>query len=150
MAKETYALSRGERIVTLLFFRMANASNASWRQRNPNASDAITQSAIDRLAHDFVNVESRAKKIARDHGVKVGLIITTAIAVLTVLMQSQLFYRKDVTDIKQRQDLVEYDLKNRVNVEKTLQEFDSRLKDIERTQAKSDKKTETRSAGSNQ
>ena len=154
MAREAYTLNRGDRIVTLLFFRMARASHASWRQRNPNANDQpspITQTAINRLAHDFVNVESRAKKIARDHGLKVGLIVTSGIAVLTVLMQSQLLYRKDINEIKQRQDMVEYDLKTRVDLEKRLQELDTRMKDFERAQpAKNTKKAEAKSGGSNQ
>jgi dCTP deaminase len=154
MAREAYTLNRGDRIVTLLFFRMAKASRTSWRQRNPNANDQpspITQTAINLLAHDFVNVESRAKKIARDHGIKVGLIVTSALAVLTVLTQSQLLYRKDINEIRQRQDMVEYDLKNRVDIERKLQELDTRLKDLERTQpTRNPKKAEAKSSGSDQ
>ena len=35
-------------------------------------------------------------------------------------------------DLKKRQEIVEYDLKNRVDVERKLQEFDNRLKELER------------------
>ena len=96
----------------------------------------INQANINRLSKDFVEMESRAKKIAREQGIKWGAGITAAagilITILKIFSSGHLFYRADVEDIKKRQDVVEYDLKNRVNVDQKLQDFDNRLKDLER------------------
>ena len=53
-------------------------------------------------------------------------------AMLGLLGSGRLFSRADVEEIKKRQDIVEYDVKNRVNVDQKLQEFDNRLKELER------------------
>lgn len=140
MAKEAYPLINGDRIVTLLLFRMSGHAHSNWGQRNPgggNPPSPINQTNINRLAHDFVDVGGRAKKIARDEGVKIGLAITSGLAVLglilSTLINSQFFYRKDLGDLRKRQEMVEYDIKNRVDVDKKLQEFDNRLKELERS-----------------
>jgi deoxycytidine triphosphate deaminase len=142
MAREAYHLSSGDRIVTLLLFEMKQAAHSGWRQRNPAGSappSPINQANINRLSHDFVDVERRAKKIARDQGVKMGLIITSGLALLGLILQavisSQMFYRRDVEDLKKRQAMVEYDIKNRVDVDKKLQEFENRLNDLQRAKA---------------
>jgi deoxycytidine triphosphate deaminase len=140
MAKEAYPLINGDRIVTLLLYKMNAGARSDWRQRNPgggNSPSPVNHANINRLARDFVDVVARAKKVARDEGVKIGLAITSGLAVLRLILQalisSQTFYRKDMEDIKKRQDLVEYDIKNRVNVDKKLEEFDNRLKELKRS-----------------
>jgi hypothetical protein len=68
-----------------------------------------------------------------------GLIITSGLALLGLILQavisSQMFYRRDVEDLKKRQAMVEYDIKNRVDVDKKLQEFENRLNDLQRAKA---------------
>ncbi|SRR6266550_508589 len=139
MAKEGFSLRQGDRIVTLLLFSLDNPVHSDWRQRDPRPGSMpspINQANINRLSKDFVEMESRAKKIAREQGIKWGAGITAAagilITILKIFSSGHLFYRADVEDIKKRQDVVEYDLKNRVNVDQKLQDFDNRLKDLER------------------
>jgi dCTP deaminase len=143
MAKEAYHLNSGDRIVTLLLFGMEHPPRLAWRQRNPKGSSSpspINPANLNRLAHDFVDVEKRAKKIARDAGLKMGLIVTSGLAVLGIILQamisSQLFYRKDVEDLRKRQEIVEYDVKNRVDVEHKLQDLEQRLSDLQKQQPK--------------
>ena len=131
MAKEAYHLSSGDRIVRLLLFRMDSDAHTDWKQRNPAGSGLPTQADINRLSKDFVDVESRAKRIAKAQGVKVGLILTSAFALLGVVLQAHLIYRQDIEDLKKRQDMAEYDLKNRVDVERKLQDFDNRLNQLQ-------------------
>jgi deoxycytidine triphosphate deaminase len=134
MAKDPYALERGKEIVTLLLFSMDQAAHADWHQRNPGGSHLPTQAQINRLSEDFVNVESRAKKIANKKGVQWTLVVTILASILVALLQAlgggRLFYGADIEELKKRQDLVEYDLKNRVDIERRLQDFDNRLKDL--------------------
>jgi|SRR5271170_950529 len=132
MAREPYPLERGGKIVTLLLFRLDNAAHAGWLQRNPEGSSLPNHASISRLSRDFVDVEKRAK----EQGVKVTAVVAGILAVVAVILQAvtsgHLFYRDDVEDLKNRQQIVEYDLKNRVDVERKLLDLDNRLKDLER------------------
>jgi deoxycytidine triphosphate deaminase len=136
MGKDPYCLERGGRIVTLLLFKLNNAVHANWQQRNPAGSSLPNHAAISRLSRDFVDVEKRAKDIAKKEGIQWSAGITVAgaivLGVLQLLSSGRLFSRADVEDLKKRQDIVEYDVKNRVDVDKELQEFDNRLKELER------------------
>jgi deoxycytidine triphosphate deaminase len=136
MAKEAYHLAKGDRIVRLLLFKMNSDADSDWKKRNPEGSHPPTQAEINLLSKDFVNVERRAKRIAKEQGVKAGLIITSVLGLVGLLMQAHLFYRQDVEDLKKRQEMLDYDLKNRVDIERKLQEFDNRLKELERLQTK--------------
>jgi deoxycytidine triphosphate deaminase len=136
MGKEPYCLARGGRIVTLLLFRLENLVHASWAQRNPGGSIPPTHADISRLSRDFVDVEKRAARISRRQGLKWGAIITTGATVLLGILQlwstGKLFSSADIEDLKKRQDTVEYDVKNRVDVDKKLLDFDARLQEMQR------------------
>ena len=139
MAREAYSLRSGDRIVTLLLFELEKAVRSDWRKRNPGGEakgpSPISQATINRLSKDFVDVERRAKKIAKAKGVQWTLIVTAVVTLLGALFQSlaggHLFYGADIEELKRRQEIVEYDLKNRVDVERKLQDFENRLKDLE-------------------
>jgi len=136
MAKEPFSLQRGGRIVTLLLFTLNADAHLNWRQRNPQGSSLPTHAAISRLSRDFVDVDNRAQNIAKKEGIQWGAGITVAgaliLGILQLLSSGRLFSRSDVEDLKKRQEIVEYDVKNRVNVDQKLQDFDNRLKDLER------------------
>lgn len=131
MGKEPYHLESGGKIVTLLLFRLEANARANWSQRNPGGSHPPTHAAINRLSRDFVDVEKRA----RDQGVKMGALILGMLSVVAVILQAatsgHLFYRDDIEQLKKQQETVEYDLKNRVDVERKLLDFDTRLKQLE-------------------
>jgi dCTP deaminase len=150
MAKDAYHLERGGQIVTLLIFRMNDAAHRNWSQRNPAGGRLPNHGDISRLSRDFVNVDERAEKIAKKNGIKWSAAITAAVALVTVLLQllgsGRLFSRADIDDLKKRQETVEYDLKNRVNIEQKLQDFDIRLKDLERANAARNASTRTLNA----
>jgi len=136
MARDSYPLESGGRIVRLLIFRMDHDAHRNWIQRNPAGAGLPGNADISRLSRDFVDVHERAKKIANEYGIKWSAAITAAVAVVSILLQlfgsGRLFSRADIDDLKKRQETVEYDLKNRVNVEQKLEDFNSRLKDLER------------------
>ena len=136
MGKEPYFLERGGRIVTLLLFRLSDAVHANWHQRNPAGSSLPNHAAISRLSRDFVDVKHRAEDIAKKRGMQWSAGIAAVAAVILGLLQlttsGKLFSRADVEDLKKRQDIVGYDVKNRVDVDKKLQEFDLRLQHLQR------------------
>jgi hypothetical protein len=60
---------------------------------------------------------------------------TMATLILGAITRGHLFHNADIEDLKKKQEIVDYDLKNRVDVERKLSEFDYRLKDLERVNA---------------
>ena len=76
MAKDPYALARDGKIVTLLLFRLDSAAHSDWRRRRNPPSSLPDHAAISRLSRDFVDVEARAKKIAKKQGIKWSVGIT--------------------------------------------------------------------------
>lgn len=137
MAKEAYHLKSGDRIVRLLLFRMNKASHSGWQKRNPDGSHAPTQSEINVLSKDFVDVERRAKRIAQKHGAKVSTLIAGGLTALTLFLglvsSGHLFHNADIDELKKKQEMLDYDLKNRVDIERKLQDLENRLKELERT-----------------
>jgi dCTP deaminase len=136
MAKEPFELKRGDRIVRLLLFKLDAPVHAGYGARHPEPSRLPNEEDISRLSEDFVNVDRRAKKIARAQGLRWSIGISAGVAVIVAFLQlwgtGNLFSRKDIEELKKRQDLVEYDVKNRVIIEQKLADFDNRLQDIER------------------
>ncbi|MBZ5664644.1 MAG: hypothetical protein LAO30_08590 [Acidobacteriia bacterium] len=137
MAKEPYHLERGGKIVTLLLFKLSGAVHKNWQERNSGPGSLPDHAAISRLSRDFVDVKERSQDIARKQGMQWSVGITAAVtlvvALLGLLSSGRLFSRADVEELRKRQDTVEYDVKNRVDVDKKLQEFDNRLKELERS-----------------
>jgi deoxycytidine triphosphate deaminase len=136
MGKDPYFLGRGGRIVTLLLFRLNDTVHANWHQRNPGGSSLPNHAAISRLSRDFVDVKNRAEDIATKKGIQWSVGITVAATLILGLLQltssGKLFSRADVEELRKRQDIVEYDVKNRTEVDKKLQEFDARLQQLQR------------------
>lgn len=69
MGREDYVLRSKDLIVTLLIFKLATKVDADYAVRNPitgaDKPGTITQSHIDLLSPDFVDVQKRATGIAR-------------------------------------------------------------------------------------
>jgi len=66
MGREDFVLRSKDLIVTLLIFRLAGPVAANYSARNAgHVSGPITQSSIDLLSPDFVDVQKRATDIAR-------------------------------------------------------------------------------------
>ena len=136
---------------------MEDAVHSDWHQRNPGGSSLPSQEKITKLSKDFLDVERRAKRIARAQGVKWSVGITAAVGLIVGIFQlassGHLFNQAEVENLKKRQEIVEYDLKNRVDINQKLQEFDNRLKDLERTgrtKVSDSKKTTIKTTGDQQ
>src|SRR6266849_4381334 len=124
MAKEPFELKRGARIVRLLLFKLDVPVHADYRARHPEPSQLPREEDISRLSEDFVDVDRRAKRIARAQGLRWSILISAVVAIIVAFLQlwgtGNLFSRKDIEELRKRQDLVEYDVKNRVIVEQKL------------------------------
>ena len=74
--KEPFSLTRGDPIVTLLLFRSDQAPTMDWNQRNrPLKPWRPDQKKINRLSHDFVDIEHRTRTL-----ILKTAIVTSAIA----------------------------------------------------------------------
>jgi dCTP deaminase len=157
MAKEPYHLRTGDRIVRLLLFEIDKTAKSDWGLRNPDGSQPPTQDDINLLSKDFVDVERRAETIARKHGLRVSTLIAGGFTAITLILgavsSGHLFHNADIEELKRKQEIVEYDLKNRVDVERKLQDFDNRLKELQQAiseQKKAQNTGKTARNGSNQ
>lgn len=66
MGRDDYVLRRDDLIVTLLIFKLSAKVDADYMERRVGQSPkALTQSDIDRLSPDFIDVQRRATHIAR-------------------------------------------------------------------------------------
>ena len=77
------------------------------------------------------------RKRARKQGVKVSTSIAGGLTVITLILgaisSGHLFHNADIEDLKKKQEIVEYDVKNHVDIERKLEDLDNRLKELERT-----------------
>ncbi len=154
MAKEPYHLRTGDRIVRLLLFEMDKAAQSDWGVRNPDGSQPPTQDDINLLSKDFVDVERRAETIARKHGLRVSTLIAGGFTAITLILgavsSGHLFHNAEIEDLKKKQEIVEYDLKNRVDVERKLQDFDNRLKELQQAISEQKKEQNVRKTARNE
>jgi len=58
MGREDYVLRSNDLIVTVLIFKLANEADTNYSVRNPGPEYSITQTDIDRLSPDFVDVRT--------------------------------------------------------------------------------------------
>ncbi len=63
MGRDSFELRIGDPIVTVLFFKLDADVTAGYSTRNP---DPLPDPDVNKLSRDFVSVEKRAKKIARN------------------------------------------------------------------------------------
>jgi dCTP deaminase len=71
MGSDDYMLRQGDRIVTLLIFKLSGNASAGWADRQGSGKGLDpTQGTLQTLSHDFLDIEKRAKKIAKKQAYK--------------------------------------------------------------------------------
>lgn len=100
MGERPYDLHRGNRIVTLILFRLDQPCAASWRQRKPGTSYlGPTTDDLRTLSRDFLNVAKRAESVVdqkvRIAGLSPGLIV----AVTTIFLALASYFVPQLTGI---------------------------------------------------
>jgi hypothetical protein len=93
MGRVSYPLHIGARICTVVFFELDSAVQADYRKRSPLPVGApsptvppagLREEEVNRLAKDFVDVEKRAKEIAKDAVKKAQWTATVFAALISV------------------------------------------------------------------
>lgn len=88
MAREPYALKRGEVIVTVLLFELDRDVRADYVARRPGyAPRGPTREQIDWLSRDFVDVEKRSRSIAKSALLSAG-VLAAMIALIPPVWQN--------------------------------------------------------------
>jgi dCTP deaminase len=100
MGRDSFDLNIGAPIVTVLFFQLDDAVTAGYSTRNP---DPIHEPDVNKLSRDFVNVEDRAERIARNAILRAGMWGAIAAAVLTVATQILPYYLGGIEEVKRNQ-----------------------------------------------
>jgi dCTP deaminase len=68
MGRTPFEIRRGDLMITLLFFRMSGPAHASYRVRvgHQQQRPAVSEDRMSRLSRDFLQVEARAERVARN------------------------------------------------------------------------------------
>jgi dCTP deaminase len=137
MGREPFTLRKGDRVVTLLFVRLANPAAADYRaRRHGRISPLVISAALQPLSQDFLDLERRSADIAvrkiqaAEFRIKYGVpILAAVIAALAAVLGGSLLGLFDVVKQPEHARLME-----RVSVlegEVSKQEFDARLDRLE-------------------
>ncbi len=83
VGKADFSLRRGDPLVTLLLFETDAIPNKDWVQRHPTPKpDVPEQSRINRLSRDFIDLESRVRRI----NLETAIYATVASGILGVFL----------------------------------------------------------------
>jgi dCTP deaminase len=91
MSREPLTLSRGQRIIRLIFVRLDAVPSAPYQRRHPNAeagSGPITDELLQALSIDFLNVEERASDAVKNAQLKAGIWSAVIAAVVGIVVAS--------------------------------------------------------------
>jgi dCTP deaminase len=146
MGKEPFILKTGEVIVTVLLVKLTGPPKADWQLRNgPAGRDHAPKAELEKLSQDFVNVEERAKSIAKDAVDRAelaikqaqvrytlfGSLMTAALAFLGVALSGYFGLKPDVDRIKESVATLDKRIDERLTFEQRLQEVTRRLGALE-------------------
>lgn len=140
MAKEEFALNRGDMLVTLLLFRLSREITWDWlKRRNHKPEKPSIQEYLDSLSPDFMDFRNKSVKIAKDEvekaevkirrwGVIAPVVGTLAAALIAGYLS---FFSFPITRLEKeiatlRASIGSIELKNRI------ENVDSRLKEVEK------------------
>jgi hypothetical protein len=133
MSKEALTLSRGQRLIRLIYVRLDATPSADYQTRHPGAATSpITDELLQALSIDFLNVEHRAsemiKNTERSAGIRsavtaavVGIFVTFVTAFVPWLFDrystlesglNTLAAKIDVATLKDRLDRLEAEAKS--------------------------------------
>jgi deoxycytidine triphosphate deaminase len=114
MSREPFQLRAGDRIMRVLFFNLRNEPAATFDVRNPAmGADVITPTLLNELSVDFLDVERRAKKIAKAATKKAAIyslaipIVVAIISVLATLGAGWVVIKQDEKKLDTRLTVVE-------------------------------------------
>ncbi|HVW09001.1 MAG TPA: hypothetical protein VHC90_10485 [Bryobacteraceae bacterium] len=122
MSAEPFQLRTGDAIVTLLIDKLSSEVGCDFQQRTGRPLAAPSWADVNRLSKDFVNVEVRAKRIARKEGIKWTAVVTLVGAIFTGVIAH--IHDSGVDDLKAKVAVLE----ERINTLK----MDGRLTDLEK------------------
>jgi dCTP deaminase len=100
MGRDSYDLMVDAPIVTLLLFELDADVSADYSARNPGA---FPEPDVNKLSRDFVNVENRARNIARNAITRAGIYGAIGAAVLTIATQILPYYLGGIEEVKRNQ-----------------------------------------------
>jgi dCTP deaminase len=154
MGSECYSLKKGDPIVTLLIMKLGSKPQADWTRRNGVPGQLPTQEKINKLSKDFVDVERRAVEIARKEVEHAELGVKqleakwqrwAVIATIVVAIISGVLVRMSNVDVLNKKiDLLEQDVRNRIQVEEKIEKIDRRVGAMEDAARKRDQKVTPR------
>jgi dCTP deaminase len=114
VGKADFPLRQGDPIVTLLLFRTDRSPREDWKRRNPLSKPTRpSQSRINRLSRDFVDIESRTRKLifqtalfASAISAILGVVLTLGTNLTIERMKRLQDMRDDISQLKAQMETV--------------------------------------------
>jgi dCTP deaminase len=119
MGRDAYDISVGDGIVTVLFFELDADVAADYSVRNPGP---LSEPDVNKLSRDFVNVENRAREIAKNAVIRAGVYGAIGALLLTVVMQIVPYYLGGIEEIKRNQAVLTEQISTLRDQVKSLEE----------------------------
>jgi dCTP deaminase len=139
MGRTTFSLRAGDRVMRVLFLELDKTPAASFDVRHPAPrGDVITPLLLDQLSVDFLDVEKRAKKIAKTAVTRAAffsIVIPIVAAALTVagsIFGGYFLVKDDLKKLEVRLSLVED--KQSTTLENRLHSIEDRVLTIQTKQ----------------
>lgn len=133
MGRETYELTSGQPIVSLMLFSLKKSAKQSWDMRHGSSapgSPPVKQITLDKLSKDFLRIDARATQIAEDaesQARRSGLFwtfVTGVVALVFPFVGNAIVSQvSDVEEIEGRVSAIEAQIEDL--------KLDSRLRDVE-------------------
>lgn len=139
MGREPYQLKKGDPIVTLVFVRMIAAARVPYNSllppRRSSAGAQLNEELLERLSHDFMDIDKRARRLAAEEVRKaqltVPIISAIAGAILSGLLTFFATYWKPVDELKDRLTKIESRV-DAIGSKADLGTIDKRLETLEK------------------
>jgi dCTP deaminase len=130
MGREPYPLKSGEVVVTILLFKLSSPVRAGWSQRRNGAEGlGVTEDVLSALSADFVDVERRARKVAKKQGRKTAAVVALApvlvglLALLGVFLATVASTNQKVFDLSEKLSVTQERL-NRLDLERRMKQLE--------------------------
>jgi deoxycytidine triphosphate deaminase len=130
MGRESFPLEKGDRIVTLLFFRLVPPAKKSFSERNPNFQGSVGHDELSKLATDFLDIESRAENKAKKY-LAIGSAFTVGVPIIVagIMVFGSINSAKNAADARMN-EIEKTIIENKAALKREITDVNNKIGDL--------------------